>query len=225
MAIENSTHLILAQFFNRSTFLFSGRQIGVLLCLSISVGFNWNFTSLQAQSSPPRFKKFQMGNSACFLHFPLETLEVYSDTLDDAIQYYTSGRLDKHIFQAEIIRLHQPLFAPEIELTLEDSIPEALPVIDPIDSLVLLWKVNWLNKYRLISNGEWIPAKHPSIPEAHGWQETWSSEDGKTEAIVQIWAHPAALVFLMVSGRTSYEDEIVKGIFFRNIILPKVYRE
>lgn len=225
MAIENSTYLTLAPFFKRFFFFFTGRQIGVLLYLGISVSFNWNFTSLQAQSSPPRFKKFQMGNSACFLHFPLESLEVYSDTLDDAIQYYTSGRLDKHIFQAEIIRFHQPLFAPEVEITSEDSFPEALPILDPIDSLAILWKVKWMNKYRLISNGEWIPTNHPSIPDAHGWQETWSSEDGKTEAVVQIWAHPAALVFLMVSGRTTYEDEIVKGIFFRNIILPKVYRE
>jgi hypothetical protein len=225
MAIENSTYLTLAQFFKRYPFQFTGRQLWVFLYLGISVWFNGNFISLQAQSSPPRFKKFQMGNSACFLHFPIETLEIYSDTLDDAIQYYTSGRLDKHIFQAEIIRFHQPLFAPEVEMTSEDSIPEALPAIDPTDSLALLWKAKWMNKYRLISNGEWIPTKHPSISDAHGWQETWSSEDGKTEAIVQIWAHPAALVFLMVSGRTTYEDEIVKGIFFRNIILPKVYRE
>jgi hypothetical protein len=180
---------------------------------------------VQAQSSPPRFKKFPIGNSACFLHFPTESLEVISDTLDDAIQYYTSGRLDKHLFQAEIIRFHQPQFAPELEISAEDSLVETGVPVNPTDSLALIWKTNWMSKYRLISNGEWMPAQHPSIPDAHGWQETWSSEDGKTEAVVQIWAHPAALVFLMISGKTSYEDEIEKGIFFRNIILPKVYRE
>lgn len=178
-----------------------------------------------AQSPPPRFKKFPIGNSGCSLHFPNETLEVLSDTLDDAIQYYASNRFDKYIFQSEVLRLNQPLFAPEPEYDPEDTTFTMIEMPNPTDSLALLWKEKWAAKYRLISNGEWQPLKHPSIREANGWQETWSSADGKIQAQVQIWAHPAAIILLMISGKTLFEDEIVQGIFFRNIVIPKVYRE
>lgn len=178
-----------------------------------------------AQSPPPRFKKFSIGNSGCFLHFPNESIEVLSDTLDDAIQYYASGSLDKYTFQSEVLRLNRPLFAPEPEYDPEDTTFTKIEMPNPTDSLALIWKEKWASKYRLVSNGEWQPIKHPGIREANGWQETWSSEDGKIQAQVQIWAHPAAIIFLMISGKTLFEDEIVQGIFFRNIVIPKVYRE
>jgi hypothetical protein len=63
------------------------------------------------------------------------------------------------------------------------------------------------------------------MKEINGWQETWSSEDGKSQAVVQVWGGPAGLVFLMISGKTLFEDEIIKGIFFRNLTLPRLYRE
>lgn len=204
----------------------SGKIVRLLI---IGVGFLNGiagfFPKIQAQSSPPRFKKFEIGKSGCFLHFPAETLEVNSDTLDDAIVYTASARLDKHAFRAEIIRLNQPVFAPEPAFDPEnpDSVPPSLPA--PADSLAMLWREKWLTRRTWTANGDSVSAPHPAIRETNGWTETWSSADGKTQAVVQIWSHPAAIVFLEISGKTLFEDAIVQGIFFRNIVLPKVYRE
>lgn len=204
----------------------SGKAIRLLIIgLGLLPGLAGFFPEVQAQSPPPRLKKFEMGKSGCFLHFPEETLEVNSDTLDDAIVYTASARLDKHAFRAEIIRLNQPVFAPDPVIDPEnpDSVPPPLPA--PADSLAMMWREKWLTRRAWTANGDSVSAPHPAIRETNGWTETWSSADGKTQAVVQIWAHPAAIVFLEISGKTLFEDAIVQGIFFRNIVLPKVYRE
>jgi hypothetical protein len=180
---------------------------------------------LFAQSPPPRFKKFQMGNSACYLHFPVQMLEVTSDTLDEAILYAASARLDKHLFQAELLRFFKPVFGPASENNPDEPNQSLMKPTNPADSMATAWLEKLSGKYHMTSNGDRTEAQHPVMTETNGWQETWSSEDGKSHAVVQVWANPAGLVFLMISGRTLFEDDIVKGIFFRNLVLPKLYRE
>lgn len=180
---------------------------------------------LFGQAPPPRFKKFQMGNSACYFHFPTQELEVISDTLDEAILYQASSRLDKHLFQAELLRFFNPVFGPEPEYKPDEAEKEPAVVQTPSDSMALAWLEKLSIKYRMPSNGDRIEASHPTMKEINGWQETWSSEDGKSQAVVQVWGGPAGLVFLMISGKTLFEDEIIKGIFFRNLTLPRLYRE
>lgn len=189
--------------------------LGLLFCLSLSA------------QTPPKFTRVSIGESGCTAYFPAPAIVDPPDTLDEnTISYYVSASFEKHSYGLRMIRILNPL--PETvaldenpESENSESSENEFHSQDSLKNLALYWISEWQQLTMTHSSGAEQQNQHPRYPDITGWQDVWVSEDEKVYKSVQIWLHPTCIVQLEISGRTEFEDEIVKGIFFRGVHFPE----